>query len=211
MNAPAIDQHTAKEFVLPLPQIVRQAQPYGGWKQTVHSYIVGIRLNTSPYASEKEGTTLETIIKQRSPALSVAEQVQQIEARLGLNRSQLAKALNVIRKTIYDWCNKGAKLSDTRTEERLQKLLQITNKQTDEAMGKYYGANLQRPVSDEKSLLDILTDEVIDVDKANTALMTVASLAAESKTRMEAFARKKPSPLPDYEAQAILEHIAPRT
>ncbi len=154
---------------------------------------------------------METIIKQMSPALSVAEQVQQIEARLGLNRSQLAKALNVTRKTIYDWCNKGAKLSDTCTEERLQKLLQITNKQTDEAMGKYYGANPQHPVSGEKSLLDILTDEVIDVDRVHTVLVTVASLAAESKARMEAFSKKKLSPMPNYEAQATINQIAPRT
>jgi len=211
MGAHALAQDISNELFL--PRMVK-SQPAERRNPLIEKgYVYRFFTNYGPYDTiEAFGTSVTPIIQDvATPTLSVSGQVQRIETRLGLNRSQLAKALNVTRKTIYDWCNKGSKLSDTRTEERLQKLLQITNKQTDEAMGKYYGVNLQRPVLDGESLLDILTDEVIDEDKAKAALKTVASLAAESKTRMKAFARKKPSPLPDYEAQATIDHIAPRT
>lgn len=169
-------------------------------------------MDLRPYSTiDVSGTVVTPVIqKERSLGLSVAEQVHRIEARLGMNRSQLAKVLMVTRKTIYDWCNKGAQPSSSNLE-RLEKLLEVANTQQNEAMGKYIGVNLQRPVLDGVSLLDILSSQSIDIGKAKDALQFVARLAERSKARMEAFARKRPKPLPKHEAQATLDEIAPRT
>jgi len=210
MGAHALTQESQKVF--PIPRVIK-SQSVG---RRVPSTDYGYELftNYGPYdAIEVSGTSTVAIIGQKSaaPAHSVSEKVQQIESHLGLNRSQTAAALRVTRKTVYDWLNKGAILSDSRTDARLQKLFKIAGEQTDKAMGKYYGVNLQRPVINEKSLLDILTDEAIDEEKARAALEIVAELAAESKQRMEAFAKKQPKRLPSHEAQATLDGLAPRT
>jgi len=205
MAGVAYHQDSPKAFALPQKVISQPVQ------RKEQGYDFFLHKGYSAYVEiDASGTSVTAIVPKLQPP-SVSEQIQQIEARLGLNRSQLAKALMVTRKTIYDWCNKGAKLSNANVEERLHKLFEVANAQPDEAMGKYFGVNLQRPVLNGESLLDILTDQTIDADKAKNALQIVAKLAAESKARMEAFARKQPKPLPTHEAQATLDEIAPRT
>jgi len=143
--------------------------------------------------------------------LSVIDQVQKIETLLGLNRSQTALALGVTRKTVYDWINKGAQLSDSNTKSRLKQLFIIVSEQHDESLGKFYGANLQRPVLGGKSLIDILCAETIDIDSAKTALLKVGELATESKTRIEAFAKRQPKEHSKLESESTINHFAPRT
>jgi len=211
MSAHALAQDFPKEFLL--PRVVKSRPVQRRYPLIDIGYGYSLFTNYGPYdVIEAIGTSVTPIIQETAaPTLSVSGQVQRIEAHLGLNRSQLAKALMVTRKTIYDWCNKGAKLSTTDVLERLHKILEVANAQPNEAMGKYFGVNLQRPVLNDKSLLDMLTDQTIDVKKAKAALQIVAGLATESKTRMEAFARKQPKKLPAHEAQATLDEIAPRT
>jgi len=201
-------QEVAQLFSLPRIQKTRGVER----RRSKREYEYAANMDNAPYALFNSGTSPIKIIKQgSSQALSVITQVKNIETFLGLNRSQTAAALGVTRKTVYDWINKGAQLSDATTKLRLQQLSNIASKQPDESMGKFYGSNLQRPVIGNKSLIDILYSDNIDVDSALVALLNVRPLANESKARIEAFAKKQPAPQSKLDSQATIDNFAPRT
>jgi DNA-binding XRE family transcriptional regulator len=169
---------------------------------------------TSPYMrGSRYGTVLGLFMlapeKTRPPSLNPSDQVASIEKAFGLNRSQLANVLKTTRKTIYDW-DKGAELTKREIITRLFTLSEIAQSFTDDGMGLYIGKNIRRPVLGRVSLLDLLSKSEFDKEAINKAMKAIKPLAEASKNRIESMKARNIPQLSESEAQATLDHFAPR-
>lgn len=203
-----------KDSQISMPRVMREWAVLGLRRHTRQPGQYEIRWpepsGSGAYDQIKSTSTTASAVLYVVPTLSVVDQVRQIEESLGLNRSQTAAALQVTRKTVYDWLDKGANLSDSNTEDRLRKLAEIARAQTED-IGKYIGMNLQRPIVGKLSLLKVLVADDIDVGLAKSMLDHLVPMAMASKARVEAIAQKRPPALQDRDAQATIEHFASRS
>lgn len=203
-----------KESQISMPRVVRPFSALGLRRQSRQAGQYEIRWSTAaglgPDDQIRATATSASAVLYVVQPLVVADQVRMIEDKLGLNRSQTAAALQVTRKAVYDWLDKGATLSDSNTEERLRKLTAIARAQTQD-IGKYIGMNLQRPIVGKQSLLNVLVADDINIGLAKSMLDHLVPMAMASKARVEAIAQKRPPALQDQDAQATIEHFASRS
>jgi len=144
--------------------------------------------------------------KDRGDAAALRDQLKEIESRIGLKGDHLARALRVSRKTVNDWL-KGRASPSVSEASRIGRLLVISRTQTLPNIGKYIAMNIQCPVLDDKSFLDILSAPQINVHRALSALKIVVRLAIKSKTKLKSFEAHSPSPLSEHERSATLDEI----
>ena len=114
--------------------------------------------------------------------LSVVEQVQELQAALSLNKSQLARVLRVSRPALYDWL-RGREPNAANTE-RLHTLLRCL------AQARVSGATplnarfVRQPADlDEPALLDLLGEERVDEDRVVNAIEQARALEDSANRR----------------------------
>ena len=114
--------------------------------------------------------------------LSVVEQMQELQAALSLNRSQLARILRVSRPALYDWL-RGREPNAANTE-RVHTLLRCL------ARTRVSGANLlnarfvrQSADLDGPALIDLLAEERIDEDRLVNAIEQARALGDTASRR----------------------------
>ena len=75
------------------------------WNSRV-AFLVFPRITSSP-GIERRAVVRFDIPTQYISALSVADQVRELQTALSLNKSELARILRVSRPTVYDWLDDG--------------------------------------------------------------------------------------------------------
>lgn len=120
----------------------------------------------------------------RMEVRSCGEMATQLVDQLGLPMTALATALDVERKTIYDWL-KGREATGANTK-RLQTLVEALGGEEHESL-RFFHRLWMRELSDDTTLKGRLTEPVLDVARVRAALgelrSAVASAMASAKAR----------------------------
>jgi transcriptional regulator with XRE-family HTH domain len=123
-----------------------------------------------------------------SPAilsLSVPEQLQEAQAALSLNRSQLAQMLGVSRPTLYEWLE-GNSPSASNTS-RLSALLQLLQAAGIKAAAPLNARFVRQPLGLERpALIELLSQEPLDSQAVLSALAEARRLGDEAVQAREA-------------------------
>ena len=116
--------------------------------------------------------------------LSVVEQVQELQAALSLNKSQLARVLRVSRPALYDWL-RGREPNAANTE-RLHTLLRCLTQARVSGANPLNARFVRQPADlDGPALLDLLGEKRIDEDRVVTAIEQARALG-DTATRRRA-------------------------
>ena len=117
--------------------------------------------------------------------LSVIEQLQELQAALSLNKSQLAQILRVSRPALYDWLRGGE--PNTANTERLHTLLRcLARARVSSARPLNARFVRQPPDLEGPSLLDLLVEPRIDEDRVANAIEHVQVLGDAATRRRTA-------------------------
>ena len=107
--------------------------------------------------------------------LSVVEQIQELQAALSLNRSQLARILRVSRPALYDWLR--GKEPNAANTERVHTFLRCLARTQVSSAGPLNTRFVRQPADlDGPALLDLLCEERIDEDHVVTAIGQASAL-----------------------------------
>ena len=116
--------------------------------------------------------------------LSMVEQMQELQAALSLNKSQLARVLRVSRPTLYDWF-RGKEPSPANTD-RLHAVLRCLVKARASGTSPLNARFVRQPANlDGPALLDLLFEEQIDEDRVVGAIAEAQALG-DAATRRRA-------------------------
>ena len=108
--------------------------------------------------------------------LSVVEQMQELQAALSLNKSQLARILRVSRPALYDWL-RGREPSAANTE-RIHTFLRCLARTRVSSAGPLNTRFVRQPADlDGPALLDLLCEERINEDRVVTAIEQASALS----------------------------------
>ena len=107
--------------------------------------------------------------------LSVVEQIQELQAALSLNKSQLARILRVSRPALYEWL-RGREPNPANTD-RLHTLLRCLVRAAVSGASPLNARFIQQPADlDGSALLDRLGEERIDEDRVVSAIKGVQEI-----------------------------------
>ena len=116
--------------------------------------------------------------------LSVVEQMQELQAALSLNKSQLARILRVSRPALYDWLR--GKEPNTANANRVHTLLRCLAQSRVSSANPLNARFVRQPADlDGPSLLDLLSEEQIDVYGVVAAIEQAQALG-DAATRRRA-------------------------
>ena len=114
--------------------------------------------------------------------LSVVEQMQELQAALSLNKSQLARILRVSRPALYEWF-RGKEPNPANTD-RLHTLLRCLVRARASATSPLNARFVRRPAYlDSPALLDLLSEERIDEDRVVNAIEEAQALGDAATRR----------------------------
>ena len=115
---------------------------------------------------------------------SMTEQMQELQAALSLNKSQLARILRVSRPTLYGW-SRGKKPSPADTD-RLHTVLRCLMKAQTSGTNPLNARFVRQSANpDGQTLLDLLSEEQIDEDRVIDAIAEAQALG-DAATRRRA-------------------------
>ena len=118
-------------------------------------------------------------------ALPVIEQMQELQAALSLNKSQLAGILRVTRPTLYDWLQ--GREPNTANGGRLDTLLRILARASVSSASPLNARFVARPVDiDTPSLIELLGEEPLDENRVIRAIERSRELADSASRRRTA-------------------------
>ena len=116
--------------------------------------------------------------------LSVVEQMQEVQAALSLNKSQLARVLRVSRPALYEWF-RGKEPNPANTD-RLHSVLRCMVRARASGTSPLNARFVRQPAGlDEPALLDLLSEERIDEDRVVSAIEEAQALG-DAATRRRA-------------------------
>ena len=119
------------------------------------------------------------------PELSMVEQMQELQAALSLNKSQLARVLRVSRPALYD-CIRGGK-PNAANGERAHILLRCLTQAQVTAARPLNARVVRQPVDlDGPALLDMLGEEQIDEDRVVAVIQQALALGDAAARRRAA-------------------------
>ena len=114
--------------------------------------------------------------------LSVVEQMQELQAALSLNKSQLARILRVSRPALYEWF-RGKEPNPANTD-RLHTLLRCLVRARASATSPLNARFVRQPAYlDAPALLDLLSEERIDEDRVVNAIEEAQALGDAATRR----------------------------
>lgn len=117
--------------------------------------------------------------------LSVVEQMQELQATLSLNKSQLAHILRVSRPALYEWF-RGKEPNPANTD-RLHTLLRCVVRARASSASPLNARFVRQPADlDRPALLVLLSDERIDEDRVIAAIERVRALGDTANRRRAA-------------------------
>ena len=112
-------------------------------------------------------------------AAPVVDQLKEVQAALSLNKSQLARILQVTRPTIYEWFE--GKEPNPINRERIRTLLSILARNAVSGARPLNARFVRQPAGlAEPSLLDLLCEDRLDQERVARALERARSLGAEA-------------------------------
>ena len=130
------------------------------------------------------GTAHESLSFRDVLKLSVVEQIQELQATLSLNKSQLAQILRVSRPVLYEWF-RGKEPNQANTE-RLQTLLRCLVRGRASGTSPLNARFVRQPAElDGPTLLELLSEERIDEDLVVNAIEKTQALG-DAATRRRA-------------------------
>ncbi len=140
--------------------------------------------------------------------LSVVEQMQEVQAALSLNKSQLARILRVSRPALYDWL-RGREPNAANTE-RLHTLLRCLVRARVSSASPLNARFVRQPSDlDGPALLDLLGEEGIDEDRVVTAIEQARLLGdAANRKRADREERLRRLGFEDPEREQRREQLA---
>ena len=116
---------------------------------------------------------------------SFAEQIQELQAALSINKSQLARILRVTRPTLYDWLQ--GREPNAANAERLRTLLRMLARAGVSGANPLNARFVRRPVGiQDPSLVDLLCEERIDEDRVLHVIGHAQALADSASRRRTA-------------------------
>lgn len=119
---------------------------------------------------------------QRLLSLPVMEQMQELQAALALNKSQLAQVLRVTRPTVYDWLR--GKEPNEANADRLLAMLQILVRASVTGAAPLNARFVRQPMGlDEPSLLELLSEEQLEEEQIVDAISQAQSRADVASRR----------------------------
>ena len=118
-------------------------------------------------------------------ALTAIEQMQELQAALSLNKSQLAGILRVTRPTLYDWLH--GREPNAANAGRVDTLLHILAQASVSSASPLNARFVARPVEiDAPSLIELLGEESLDEDRVIRAIERSRALADSASRRRTA-------------------------
>ena len=142
-------------------------------------WVVAIRATerTSKAGAPEAPLSYRDVLK-----LSVVEQVQELQAALSLNKSQLARVLRVSRPALYDWL-RGREPNAANTE-RLHTLLRCLTQARVSGVSPLNARFVRQPADlDGPALLDLLGEERVDEDRVVNAIEQARALEDSANRR----------------------------
>ena len=117
-------------------------------------------------------------------ALSVADQVRELQAALSLNKSELARILRVSRPTVYDWLDDGQPNDDNLS--RIWTLLRLLRESRVSPVNPLFPRFVRSPLeAGERPLLEALGEETIDEANLRSAIRRAKALGDAIDSRRE--------------------------
>ena len=140
--------------------------------------------------------------------LSVVEQMQELQAALSLNKSQLARILRVSRPALYDWL-RGREPNAANTE-RVHTLLRCLAQASVSSASPLNARFVRQPSDlDGPALLELLVEERIDEDRVASAIEQARALGdAASRRRVDREERLRSLGFEDPEREQRREQLA---
>ena len=116
---------------------------------------------------------------------SFTERIQELQAALSLNKSQIARVLRVTCPTLYDWLQ--GREPDAADAERLRTLLRMLARAGVSGADPLNARFVRRPVGiQDPSLVDLLCEERIDEDRVVHVIGHAQALADSASRRRTA-------------------------
>ena len=118
-------------------------------------------------------------------ALPIVGQMQELQAALSLNKSQLARILRVTRPTLYDWLD--GREPNAANADRVNTLLRVLRRASVSSASPLNARFVARPVDiDAPSLIELLCEDSLHEDRLIRAIERSRELADSSTRRRTA-------------------------
>jgi len=132
---------------------------------------------------------------------SIAEQLQEIKERFGLNLSQLSKILNVSRPQLYKWLDGEGVPQRDEFNQKITEAYLLT-RQIPLGHSKYFGKLAKRYTADGVTVLDALADSDLDNDR-------LLAIYESIKSDIESIERRKVEEIDKHHKYGATEVILP--
>ena len=116
--------------------------------------------------------------------LPIERQVRELQAAMSINKSELARILRVSRPTVYDWLDGGEPNADNRS--RIRTLLRLVSESRVSANDPLFPRFVRSALEPgDRSLLELLGEEVIDEATAKHVIRRARALGGEMDAERE--------------------------
>ena len=105
---------------------------------------------------------------------STQQQIDNLRRHMGFNISELAKIMQVKRPTIYEWLT--GKPPNRKSQNRLDEIYDFCQRWTEKKAGKLGRYIYRKITQDNKCLMELLEDDVLDTLQINGALDLIATV-----------------------------------
>ena len=152
------------------------------WNSQV-AFLVFPRITSSP-GIERRAVVRFAVPTHYISALSVADQVRELQAALSLNKSELARILRVSRPTVYDWLDDGQPNDDNLS--RIWTLLRLLRESRVSPANPLFPRFVRSPLEPgSRPLLEAMGEETIDEANLRSAIRRAKALGDAIDSRCE--------------------------
>jgi len=152
------------------------------WNPQV-AFLVFPRITSSP-GIERRSVVRFAVPTHYISALSVADQVRELQTALSLNKSELARILRVSRPTVYDWLDDGQPNDDNLL--RIGTLLRLLRESRVTPATPLFPRCVRSPIEPgSRPLLEAMGEETIDEANLRSAIRRAKALGDAIDSRRE--------------------------
>lgn len=152
------------------------------WNSQI-AFLVFPRITSSP-GIERRAVVRLNVPTHYISALSVADQVRELQTALSLNKSELARILRVSRPTIYDWLDDGQ--PNAENVSRIETLLRLLRESRVTPANPLFPRFVRSPLeSGGRPLLEAMGEQTIDEANLRSAIRRAKALGDAIDSRRE--------------------------